>query len=225
MGTLLFTYRPPAVLEAWAVYHRLRQLLPPLLDVEEERRRAYRTLPLRGRLAQLAEQDPRAAGSLGAYLDVNWPELVEALETAYRLLLRRAEPAKFYGLATVVTEHLEGSGAANALEGASDSSLRVVVPTEHEANLLLALMGDLVNGWTEALQDGTVTLSTARETKRISARSFPRLSLNSVLSEVSRPMTTYGFMPSASASSSCDMKTLSLAAARFAPSTFIDTPS
>ncbi len=160
---------PPAVLEAWAVYHRLRQLVPPLIDVEEERRRAYRTLPLRERLGQLSQQDPRSTGSLGAYLDVNWPRLVEALEAAYRLLLRRAEPAKFYSLAAVVTEHLEGSVAANAVEGIGDCSLRVVVPTEHEANLLMALMGDLVNGWTEALQDGTVTLSTAREEPRLVA--------------------------------------------------------
>lgn len=160
---------PPAVLEAWAVYHRLRQLVLPLLDVEEERRRAYRTLPLGERLERLSDVEPQAGGSIGAYLDANWSRLVGVLEAAYTLLLRRAEPAKFYGLANAVTEYLESGDAVNAPPRTPDRSLRVVVPTEHEANLLTSLMGDLVDGWAEALQDGTVTLSTAREEPRLVA--------------------------------------------------------
>lgn len=160
---------PAPALEAWSIYHRLRQLVPPLLHVEEERNRSYRTLPLRERLRQLSDQDPQAAGALGAYLDATWPRLVETLEAVYELLLRRAEPAKFYGLAGVVSEHLERSGPDAPSRETGGRSLRVVVPTEHEANLLTALVGDLVDGWAEALQDGTVTLSTAREEPRLVA--------------------------------------------------------
>jgi len=55
-------------------------------------------------------------------------------------------------------------------------------------------------------------------------RSSPRFSLISVRFAVYSLITTAGFMPMDSASSSCDMNTLSLAAANFAPSTFTITP-
>src|SRR3954447_15864775 len=57
---------PSPVLEAWAVYHRLRQLAVPLLQLEEERRKAYRTVTLKDRLSAIEDHQLPGMGQLGA---------------------------------------------------------------------------------------------------------------------------------------------------------------
>ncbi|MCA3749768.1 MAG: hypothetical protein IN808_11615 [Rubrobacter sp.] len=153
---------PPTLFEAWSVYHRLRQLAVPLLQAEEERQRAYGTLTVRERLRSLKESQATGEGALGAYLDVRWAETIEKLEEVYSLLMQRKEPAKFYALATVVDDLLTGSRPPAGL-------LRIVAPTEHEGNLLATLLGDVVEDWTDALQEGVVSLSTVREEPRLIA--------------------------------------------------------
>jgi hypothetical protein len=155
---------PATILEAWFIYHRLRQLAAPLIDVEEARRRAYRTLTIKERLGHLEDQQPSASGMLSAYLDVHWPRIIEKLRALYSLLLERAEPAKFYMLACIIDEHLK-------LRSKSSSAvpMRIVVPTDHEANLLTILIGQLVDGWSQALQQGQISLASIREEPRVIA--------------------------------------------------------
>ncbi|QIN85436.1 hypothetical protein GBA63_22305 (plasmid) [Rubrobacter tropicus] len=154
----------PALREGWSIYHRLRQLAVPLIQAEEQRRLTYGTVTLARRLALLEEDRPTAAGRLGAYLDVSWPVLIRALKDAYDLLIRRSEPVKFWAAASLIEGHLEGR-----VRGSYGGLLRVVAPTEHEGNLLASLLGEVVDGWSEALQDGLVSLSTARGEPRLIA--------------------------------------------------------
>lgn len=154
----------PALLEGWSIYHRLRQLAVPLIRAEEERRLTYGTVTLARRLALLEEDRPTAAGRLGAYLDVSWPVLIRSLKDAYDLLIRRSEPVKFWAAASLIESHLE-----RRARGPDGGLLRVVAPTEHEGNLLASLLGEVVDGWSEALQDGLVSLSTARGEPRLIA--------------------------------------------------------
>ena len=153
---------PIPVLEAWAVYHRLRQLAVPLILLEEERKTAYRTVTLKDRLTAIEEHEPTGAGQVGSYLDSHWPRIVRSLHATYDTLLRRKEPTKFYTLASAVEEHLIHNRDPKA-------PMRIVAPTTHEASMAAALLGELVDGWGDALQSGAVTMSTAREEPRLVA--------------------------------------------------------
>jgi hypothetical protein len=154
---------PPAVLEAWSVYHRLRQLAVPLVQLEEERSKAYRTVTLKDRIQSIEEHHPSASGNVGAYLESRWPKIVRVLQSAYDYFLKQREPAKFYTLAGAMEEHLSARGVPGA------GPLRIVAPNEHEASMLAALLGQLVGGWSDALQAGAVTIATAREEPRLVA--------------------------------------------------------
>ena len=171
---------PRPVLEAYSVYHRLRQQAVPMLEAEEERRRAYGTLTLAERIELLRESEVSASGSLRTYLDVHWPALVDVLKSVYDMLVERAEPAKFYTVASVVDEHLSKGGPQKSSpsgQGFSDGEppvpLRIIAPTEHEGILLAARLRDLVEGFSGALETGTVTLCTVREEPRLVAEGQP----------------------------------------------------
>lgn len=165
---------PRPVFEAYSVYHRLRQQAVPMLDAEEERRRAYGTLTLSERIEALRQNEVSASGSLGAYLDVNWPTLVETLKSVYDMLLERAEPAKFYTLASVVEEYLTRRTSGQSEQtGGPTVPLRIVAPTEHEGVLLVSRLRDLVDAFSEAMESGDVTLSTVREEARLVAEGQP----------------------------------------------------
>ena len=153
---------PSPVLETWAVYHRLRQLAVPLLQLEEERRKTYRTVTLKERLESIEESQPGGSAGLGSYLESRWPRIVRTLQEAYDLFLKRKEPAKFYTLASAVEEQLTSGGSPVR-------PLRIVAATGHEASMVAALLGEIVTGWVEALQSGAVTVSTAREEPRLVA--------------------------------------------------------
>lgn len=151
---------PAALLEAWAIYHRLRQLCVPLLRIEEQGQRSYRVFPLTDRIRMIEEQGPDASGALAAYIDSRWPRIVLLLKETYDVLLERKEPAKYFSLAGCIEEYL---GNAQHLK----SGLRIVVPTKQEASLLPATIGELVAGWGEALQSGSVNVTTVREEPRL----------------------------------------------------------
>jgi hypothetical protein len=159
---------PPAVLEAWSMYHRLRQLAVPLVQLEEERSKAYRTVTLKDRIQSIEEHQPSASGSVGAYLESRWPRIVRVLQSAYEHFLKQKEPAKFYTVAGAVEEYLSARGTSGA------GPLRIVAPNEHEGSMLAALLGQLVGGWSDALQEGAVTIATAREEPRLVAEGCSR---------------------------------------------------
>jgi hypothetical protein len=153
---------PAPVLEVWAVYHRLRQLAVPLVQLEEERRKTYQTVTLKERLESIEESQPTCSAGLGSYLESRWPKIVHTLKTAYELFLKRKEPSKFYTLASAVEEHLKAGDSTTR-------PLRIVASSTHEASMLAALLGEIVTGWGEALQSGAITVSTAREEPRLVA--------------------------------------------------------
>jgi hypothetical protein len=153
---------PSSVIEAWAVYHRLRQLAVPLVQLEEERRKTYRTVTLKARLESIDQSQPTASAGLGSYLESRWPKIVQTLQAAYDLFLKRKEPTKFYTLASAVEEHLKAGRSTTR-------PFRIVAPSAHEASMLAALLGEIITGWGEALQSGAITISTAREEPRLVA--------------------------------------------------------
>ncbi|RUL84578.1 hypothetical protein [Tautonia sociabilis] len=155
---------PAPLLEAWSVYHRFRQLAVPLLHLEEARRKAYRTVTLKERIAGLEESSPSANGPLGSYLDARWPQIIRTLGKLYDLFIEQKEPAKFYTLACVLQEELERERSSG-----EDQPIRIVAPTAHEGSMLAALLGDLVDGWADALQAGRAVISTVREEPRLVA--------------------------------------------------------
>lgn len=154
---------PSPLLEAWSVYHRFRQLAVPLVHLEEARRKAYSTVTLKERIAALEASSPSANGVLGSYLDARWPQIIEALETLYGLFISRKEPAKFYTLACAIQEAIESEPFVQGVP------IRIVAPTAHERNMLAARLGDLVDGWSDALQAGRVTITTVKEEPRLVA--------------------------------------------------------
>jgi hypothetical protein len=153
---------PAVLLESWSIYHRLRQLSVPLLRIEEQRQRSYRTLPITDRLRTIEEQGVKAVGALASYLDAHWPRLVQLLWEVYDLLLAQQEPAKFYSLAGCLEEIISAGNLDKC-------GVRVVVPTKQEACVLTALVGELVGQWGESLQSGKVTVTTVREEPRLVA--------------------------------------------------------
>lgn len=136
--------------EAWSIYHRLRQLIAPLRDVEEAGSRAYSVFTLKHRLEFLDSGGPDESPAVG----IQWPRLIELLHTAYELLLRRDFPVKFWVLADVLEQYLSRDDIPK---------VRIVVPTEHEATLLTAILSDLFDDWADMLYGGKVELSTIRK--------------------------------------------------------------
>lgn len=175
---------PRALFESWAIYHRMRQMALPVNEVEEARRRANRVLTLKQRLRSLQDdQEPKGS----PYIEVRWGELLDNLHAAYELLQRRREPAKFWALASLISE---------CLASGEEGTIRVVMPTEHEATLLTSLFNDLLDGWTPALQDGRIRVTTVREEPRlIAAGSRERTILLGFRTSESRYLDLYPEMP------------------------------
>ena len=112
----------------------------------------------------LDASSPNASGPLGSYLDARWPQITETLAKLYELFIERKEPAKFYTLACAVQEAIE-SETSNG----QDKPTRIVAPTSHERTMLATQLGDLVDGWSDALQAGRVLITTVREEPRLVA--------------------------------------------------------
>jgi len=139
------------IFEAWAIYHRLRQSVVSLLELEEAhaRSRSAFQLPIRKRLEQLRHSEPDSSPTIRAH----WPHLVEQLRLAYKLLLERSEPAKFWSLASFVEQIAESDGGAYA----------IVVPTEQDATVLTSMLVSLVDGAASMLEDGRLSLLTVKQ--------------------------------------------------------------
>jgi hypothetical protein len=155
---------PGRLLEAWSVYHRLRQLAVPLILLEEERRQSYKTLTINERIQILEQDPPNGFGAFSSYIDARWPRIIENLKKIYGILLEYKEPAKFYTLATGLEEQLR-----QLISFDGPQMLRVIAPTVQEGRILSILLSDLVEGWSEALQKGQVSITTVREEPRLIA--------------------------------------------------------
>lgn len=99
---------PLAVLQAWRLYYRLAHMAAPLSQIEEHAQRRAYARPIRDHLAALVADRPqdRSTGALGVLLASEWPPVLHELQEAYEHLLG-SEPAKFWGLAHLVEEHIQ----------------------------------------------------------------------------------------------------------------------
>lgn len=152
---------PGRLIEAWSVYHRLRQLVVPLIWLEEECRQSYKTLTIGERIRTLEQDPPEGHGVLSSYLDARWPRIIEILNTTYRMLLEYNEPPKFYTLALALQELLKYHEEAN--------TIRIVTPTLREGSILIAHLAEIIDGWSEELQKGRISVTTVREEPRLIA--------------------------------------------------------
>ncbi len=140
------------VFEAWSIYHRLRQSVVSLLELEEAHARARSAfqLPIRKRLEQLREVELDSNPTIRAH----WSHLVEQLEDAYTLLLERSEPDKFWILASFIEQIAEPDGG---------EAYAIVVPTEQDATVLTSMLVSLVDGAASMLEDGSLSLLTVKQ--------------------------------------------------------------
>src|SRR5262249_44820777 len=136
----------------------------PLVRLEEGHRQTYKALTLGERIRVLEEEPPVRDGLLASYLDSRWPRVIQILQETYKILLEYKEPAKFYTLASILEEQLR-----QGKSGPDSQPIRIVTPTAHEGSMLAALLGELVDGWEDALQSGRVSITTVREEPRLIA--------------------------------------------------------
>ena len=92
------------------------------------------------------------------------PQITETLANALRAFHRCKDPAKFYTLGLLSRKR---SGARP--QTLRTCRFRIVVPTVHEKTMLAAQLGDLVDGWSDWLQAGRVSITTVREEPRLIA--------------------------------------------------------
>lgn len=87
----------PGLLQAWGIYHRLRQLTVPLVQLEQLNGQAWG-----GNLKRRVESLATVEGYGNPLWDAVWPKLKTEVEQAYETFLQREEPAKFWVLASRV---------------------------------------------------------------------------------------------------------------------------
>jgi len=152
----------PALLDAWGLYHRLRQLSVPLLRYEALARQGWGGQMLREQLTQLSGINLPSAALHGP-----WNQLTDRLTEAYDLLSQRQEPAKFYA----VGQRLE------ALLQNGDLPVYVVSPSRVESGLLQITMNELLPELSAHQLSGAVEFIHAREEARRVSQGEGRRSL------------------------------------------------
>jgi len=143
----------PPLWDAWSLYHRLRQLAVPLVQLEEFSCTTWGVIPFRKRLERLRGEWPS-----DAFLEAYWPRITAALQKVYDLLLNSKEPPKFWSVAERVIDFLDSSDPPR---------LRIVVPTSREGTILSILLSQLDNNWLEAQREGRIEVITVREEMRL----------------------------------------------------------
>jgi hypothetical protein len=133
----------------WTLYNYLRRLTVPILEMDKARRELFRTRPI----SKLVEELPNSIEG-SATLETHWPEVVEALQSAYDRLKQYTRPPKQDALIERVQEYL----------GQDADAVRIVLPTKHEARLLSSQLSEHVDGLATAIQDGV--LQFVREARR-----------------------------------------------------------
>ena len=150
------------VLEAWGIYHRMRQLAIPLQQYEALARRGWGGMMLKEQISNLDEvQLPRAA------LQAPWRTLVESLQRSYALLDQRTEPAKLQAIQARIEALLESQG----------DPLFVVTPTQAEADALRRVLSARVDDLQARELAGQIEFLHASEQARRSHTGQPHRTL------------------------------------------------
>jgi hypothetical protein len=129
----------------WILYNYLRRLTVPILELDKKRRNLFRTRPLSQQL-----EDLPSAVSGSAILETNWPEVTGALQSAYEELKQYTRPPKQEALVERVQAYLEEDA----------TPVRIVLPTKHESELLVAQIEEQIEGLAPAIQSGEVQFVT-----------------------------------------------------------------
>lgn len=145
----------PGLMQAWGIYHRLRQLMVPLAQLEQLNGQAWG-----GNLKRRVEALATVDGHGNPLWDAAWPALKKEIEQAYAAFLQREEPAKFWVLASRVEAWLREP---------TEPLYRIVVPGLQEVILLGQLLDGFVDGVKEARADGLIEIAHANEEGRLLA--------------------------------------------------------
>lgn len=148
----------PGLQQAWSIYNRLRQLVVPLAHFEQAAAGTWAG-SLRARVDDLAT----VAGHGSVAWETTWPQVLDAVLAAYDTLLKREETTKFWAMASNLEKFISGS----------ERLLRIVVPSEAEADLMTPLLGHLVDGFAGALAAGRLEVVTASQEARLVAEGQP----------------------------------------------------
>lgn len=145
----------PGLMQAWGIYHRLRQLTVPLAQLEQLNGQAWG-----GNLKRRVEALATVDGHGNPLWDATWPALKAEVEKAYATFLAREEPAKFWVLASRVEAWLRER---------TEPLYRIVVPGLQEVILLGRLLDEFVDGAKEARADGFIEITHVNEEARLLA--------------------------------------------------------
>jgi hypothetical protein len=145
----------PGLLLAWGIYHRLRQLTVPLVQLEQASASAWG-----GSLKRRIEALSGIEGHGNPVWETTWPALRAGVEEAYRVFSLRSEPAKFWVLASRVEEWLRNP---------KHEVYRIAVSTHHEAGLLTSLLEEIVDRFREARATGLIEVTSINEEEKLIA--------------------------------------------------------
>lgn len=164
----------PGLMEAWGIYHKLRQLTVPLAQLEQLDGHAWG-----GSLKRRVDALATITGHGNPVWDAGWRGLAAVIAQAYEVFVKREEPAKFWVIATRMEEWLRTTDA---------SAYRIVVSGQQEAILLWRLLESMVDGAKEARADGLIEITTVNEdARRVTGSQFA----HTLLSGARVPRTRY----------------------------------
>lgn len=145
----------PGLMEAWGIYHKLRQLTVPLAQLEQLDGPAWG-----GSLKRRVDALSTIAGHGNPVWDANWRGLASVISEAYEVFVKRDEPAKFWVIAARMEEWLRTR---------ESTEYRIVVSGQQEAILLWRLLESMVDGAADARADGLIEITTVNEDARLVA--------------------------------------------------------
>lgn len=156
-----------SLLQAWSIYHRLRQLCVPLEYVERSWRLTPRQLMLRDQIEQLDGLDETKSKDAAAYLAINAPRIKELITNLYTTYAHCGEPDKFYAIGEAIESLIPNC----------KRPIRVVTQTKQEAFILEELLPQLVDGIDIAINEGKLEFVHQREEARRIADGDYRLTI------------------------------------------------
>lgn len=164
----------PGLMEAWGIYHKLRQLTVPLGQLEQLDGNAWG-----GSLQRRVDTLAAVAGHGNPVWDAGWRGLAALVAQAYEVFVKREEPAKFWVIAARMEEWLRITDAR---------AYRIVVSGQQEAILLWRLLESTVDGAKAARADGLIEITTTNEdARRVAGGNFA----HTLLSGARVPRTRY----------------------------------
>ena len=168
----------PGLMHAWGIYHRLRQLTVPLVQLEQATGLAWG-----GNLKRHVTALAMVEGHGNPVWETTWPGLKSEIERAYEVFLQREEPAKFWVLASRIEKWLR-----NPVE----KDYRIVVSSQQEAGLLWRMLEDAVDGAKDVRAEGAIEIVTAHEeAKLIASGQFAHTLLSGARSARTRYLDVY----------------------------------